>query len=86
MTVKTFFLEHSISILEGFLKDHVAMNTSNDAENSTLPSQEYIALSYIKTEKLILHFYKWYKVIKSHAQRMFRQFLSGLTLKFVHTL
>ncbi len=33
-------LEHLISKLEWFLKDHVTLDWSNDAENSALSSQE----------------------------------------------
>ncbi len=42
------FLHHKISILKWFLNDHVTLKT---AENSTLPSQEYILFKkYIKVE------------------------------------
>ncbi len=42
------FLEHQISILEWFLKNHVTLKTSSEAENwvglenSAFPSKEYI--------------------------------------------
>ncbi len=38
------FLEHQISIIELFLKCHVTLKTREmTAENSALPSQEYIS-------------------------------------------
>ncbi len=43
------FFEQQISLLEWFLKNHVTLKTSNDAENS----QEYIRfLKYIKIENI----------------------------------
>ncbi len=45
MYKKSMFLEHQISILEWFLKDHVTVRTGvMDDENSALSSQEKIAL------------------------------------------
>jgi len=35
-------IEHQISILKGFLKDHVTEHWSNDDENSALASEEHI--------------------------------------------
>jgi len=48
------FLKHQISILEGFLKDHVTPNMGIIVvKNSALPSQEYITLKKKKISVLL---------------------------------